>query len=81
MSNVSIKNLQPGDSLYFEEHLALGFLLEKFKTPNGDTQWSYALRSPPRSNVRDFRVSIRTVCEDKILEKIRQGRLIHYAGR
>jgi hypothetical protein len=81
MSNVSIKNLQPGDSLFFEEHLALGLLLEKFKTPNGDTQWSYALRSPTRSNLKNFRVTVKTVCEDKILNHIREGNLIHYAGR
>ena len=66
--------LQPGDVLWFEEHSALGFLIEKRE---GDDHWSYALRSPSPERTKIV-VSIRTYPEHKMIERIRDGSLALY---
>ena len=65
--------LQPGDVLWFEEHSALGFLIEKL----GDDQWSYALRSPNPEKT-EIIVSIRKYPEHRIVERIKDGSLAFY---
>ena len=66
-------NLQPGDVLWFEEHSALGFLIEK----RGDDHWSYALRSPnlERSSIV---VSIAEYPEYRLIERVKNGTLVLY---
>ena len=66
-------NLQPGDVLWFEEHSALGFLIEKL----GDDHWSYALRSPSPERTKIV-VSIRTYSEHKMIDRIEEGSLTLY---
>jgi hypothetical protein len=66
-------NLQPGDVLWFEEHSALGFLIEKL----GDDHWSYALRSPNPEKT-EIIVSIREYPEHRMIERIKDGSLALY---
>ena len=66
-------NLQPGDILWFEEHSALGFLIEK----RADDEWSYALRSP-NPDSHKMVVSIRRYSEVKMIERIKEGSLALY---
>ena len=66
-------NLQPGDVLWFEEHSALGFLIER----RGDDHWSYALRSPSPERTKIV-VSIREYPEYKMIERIKEGSLMLY---
>ena len=66
-------NLQPGDVLWFEEHSALGFLIEK----HPDDVWSYALRSP-NPDSHKMVVSIRRYSEVKMMERIKEGSLALY---
>ena len=66
-------NLQPGDVLWFEEHSALGFLIEK----RGDDHWSYALRSPNPEKTKII-VSIREYPEYKMCARSKDGSLALY---
>ena len=66
-------NLQPGDVLWFEEHSALGLLIEK----RGDDHWSYALRSPNPERTKIV-ISIREYPEYRMIERIRDGSLALY---
>ena len=66
-------DLQPGDVLWFEEHSALGFLIEK----RGNDHWSYALRSPNPEKTKIV-VSIREYPEYKMFARIKDGSLALY---
>ena len=65
--------LQPGDVLWFEEHSALGFLIEKCAAD----RWSYALRSPNPEKT-EIIVSIREYSECRMIERIKDGSLALY---
>ncbi len=73
-------SLNPGDSVYFSENYALGFLLERYYCPREyEYFWKYALRSPPRSDLTNFMVSIRSTKESMLVDSINSGRFEHYA--
>ena len=70
-------NLQPGDTVYYPPNSALGFLVER-KTDGDSATWVYALRSPPRGDLMNIMVSLRTSPEDSFLEKIDRGEMEYY---
>ena len=76
-------DLNPGDSVYYSNNYALGFLIERFALrDSGRIMWRYALRSPiSMANLADCRVSLREISEENLLSAIDEGRLIYYVGR
>ena len=72
--------LEPGDSVYYEPNLAMGFLISS-SSDGIETTWTYALRSPPRDDLANFLVSIQTKEEKVFIDAIKAGRLILYKGK
>ena len=72
-------NLKPGDSVYYEPHSALGYLVERYVEDGGQPIWRYALRSAPRDDPNKILVSMREESESSFLEAISSGRLAYYA--
>ena len=80
-------NLQPGDSVYYAQHQALGLLIEKFTSAEYHDSnlpaevWKYALRSPMESDRENIKVSFMCATQEKLLNYIRIGHLEYYKGR
>ena len=74
-------NLQPGDCVYYDDHNALGVLLERLPPLRGDCdhRWSYSLRSPLFHHRDTIVVRLYTTSEDKLIKFINEGHLTHYA--
>lgn len=78
--------LQPGDSIYYEVNLALGFLLERHEVYDDSVeeyrwQWKYILRSPPRSDLTNVLWSHQVGWEEDFIEAISNGRFTFHEGR
>ena len=71
--------LNPGDCVYYEPHRALGMLLETYEE-QGVIYWRYALRSPPRSDLTNVRISIQAGKESDFIESIKDGRFSYYGS-
>ena len=72
--------LKKGDLIYYEEHKATALLLERFVAA-GKQRWSYALRSPKRSEEgvplwSDFMIGLMSSDEEMILEALNEGRFV-----
>ena len=77
-------DLNPGDSFYYEPHMALGVLVERFQA-DGQVYWSYALRSPTPGTLKEVEkkivVSLRQAEEHKLIQCHLEGHLVYYESR
>ena len=70
--------LKVGDCVYYEPNRAFGVLLERLVLDSGKVMWRHALRSPPRSDLEDIKVSVQTSPESSFVGAISKGRLNYY---
>ncbi len=67
--------LRVGDAIYYDASLAYAVIIEDL----GDS-WSYSLRSPPREDLTNYKLSIQSSKKELFTKALEEGRFEYYRG-